>query len=201
MTILTVDGNIGSGKSSILEYLHTRYGMSVDLEPVRKWQPYLNELYTKGKSAFEFQVRVWLDRCWIQQRPNQANLIMERSPYFQSCVFVSTNHKQNRISDTEYSTLMEMYQMSMQMWSPVFYIYLRSNPMKCMERIAKRHRESEDRIKPEYIKDLHDLHEQAYVWAVMKGFPILCIDVENKTIEQIGTEIYNALYTMGYKFK
>ena len=154
MAIITVDGNIGSGKSTVLEYLHTRYGISVDLEPVRKWQPYLNELYRSGKSAFEFQVRVWLDRCWIQQRPNQSNLIMERSPYFQYSVFVPTNHKQNRISDSEYHTLVEMYQMSMNMWSPGFYIYLRSNPAKCMERISKRNRESEDRIKKQYIQDL-----------------------------------------------
>lgn len=199
MTIITVDGNIGSGKSTVLEYLHTRYGLSVDLEPVRKWQPYLNELYTSGKSAFEFQVRVWLDRCWIQQRPNQSNLIMERSPYFQSCVFVPTNHKQKRISDSEFYTLNEMYQMSMQMWSPAFYIYLRSDPSKCMERISKRQRESEDRIKKEYIQDLHDLHEQAYLWSVMQGYPILCIDVENKTVETICTEIYQALCALGYR--
>ena len=199
MTIITVDGNIGSGKSTVLEYLHTRYGISVDLEPVRKWQPYLNELYRSGKSAFEFQVRVWLDRCWIQQRPNQSNLIMERSPYFQYSVFVPTNHKQNRISDSEYHTLVEMYQMSMNMWSPGLYIYLRSNPAKCMERISKRNRESEDRIKKEYIQDLHDLHEQAYLWAVMQQKPILCIDVEGKTIEQICSEIYQALCAMGYQ--
>jgi thymidylate kinase len=68
-----------------------------------------------------------------------------------------------------------------------------------MERISKRNRESEDRIKKEYIQDLHDLHEQAYLWAVMQQKPILCIDVEGKTIEQICSEIYQALCAMGYQ--
>jgi len=198
---MTVDGNIGSGKSSVLEYLHTRYGCSVDLEPVKKWQPYLQELYCTGKSAFEFQVRVWLDRCWIQQRPNQSHLIMERSPYFQSCVFVPSNYQNGRISDSEYTTLNEMYQMSMRMWSPNFYVYLRSNPNNCMTRIATRNRESEDQIKKEYIQKLHDLHEQAYLWAMAKGFSVICIDVEGKTIEQIGDEVFGALTTMGYTNK
>jgi thymidine kinase len=196
MAIICVDGNIGSGKSSVLEYLHTRYGCSVDLEPVRKWQPYLNELYASGKSAFEFQVRVWLDRCWIQMRPNQSNIIMERSPYFQSKVFVPTNYKEKRIGESEHKTLNEMYQMSMKMWSPEFYIYLRSNPTHCMERIQIRHREGEDLISQDYIQQLHDLHERAYMDAVVAGRSILCIDVEGKTIESIGDEVYQALKVM-----
>ena len=195
MPMITVDGNIGSGKSSALEYIHTRYGCAVDMEPVRKWQPFLNELYSTGKSAFEFQVRVWLDRCWIQMRPSQTNMVMERSPYFQSRVFVPTNYKEQRITPSEFQTLNDMYQMSMNMWQPSFYIYLRSNPKNCMARIAKRHREGEEHIPETYIQDLHDLHERAYLDAVAAGMWVLCIDVEGKSIEAIGDEIYQALQT------
>jgi thymidine kinase len=198
MPIITVDGNIGCGKSTVLEYLHTRYGLAVDLEPVRKWRSFLNDLYEHGRSAFEFQVRVWLDRCWIQVRPNQSNLIMERSPYFQSRVFVPTNYAEKRITESELNTLNEMYHMSMGMWSPGFYIYLRSQPAKCMERIGIRHRESEDKIQESYIKSLHNLHESAYIDAVANGKSVLCIDVEDKTIEQIADEIYQALRTMKF---
>lgn len=198
MPMITVDGNIGSGKSTVLEFLHTRYGLAVDLEPVRKWQPYLTELYSSGKSAFEFQVRVWMDRCWIQMRPNQSNMIMERSPYFQSRVFVPTNFKENRISASELNTLNEMYAMSMNMWQPGFYIYLRSNPGKCMERIQRRHREGEDLIPESYIQQLHDLHERAYIDAVAAGKSILCIDVEDKTVEVIADEIHQALKAMKF---
>jgi deoxyadenosine/deoxycytidine kinase len=198
MAMITVDGNIGSGKSSVLEYIHTRYGCAVDMEPVRKWQPFLNELYTSGKSAFEFQVRVWLDRCWIQQRSSTVNLIMERSPYFQAEVFIPTNYMEARIGDSEMKILNDMYQMTMNTWRPKFYIYLRSNPEFCMERIGRRQRESEDKIQLSYIQHLHQLHEKAYLKAVAESFPILCIDVEGKTVETIGNEIYEALKLMRF---
>ena len=73
MPILTIDGNIGCGKSTLLEYLHINYLLPIDLEPVNKWQPYLNDMYYHNKGACEFQVRVWLDRCWIQ--PKQDSII------------------------------------------------------------------------------------------------------------------------------
>jgi hypothetical protein len=64
-----------------------------------------------------------------------------------------------------------------------------------MARIAKRHREGEEHIPETYIQDLHDLHERAYLDAVAAGMWVLCIDVEGKSIEAIGDEIYQALQT------
>jgi deoxyadenosine/deoxycytidine kinase len=84
------------------------------------------------------------------------------------------------------------------MWNPAFYIYLRSNPEKCINRIQKRHRQSEDQISLDYITKLHDLHENAYLWAMAQGVPVVCIDVETKSIEQLGEEVYLALKAVGY---
>ena len=38
MTIYTIDGNIGSGKTSILQYLHKYKNYQIDLEPVENWK-------------------------------------------------------------------------------------------------------------------------------------------------------------------
>ena len=38
-------GETGSGKSSILNYLHKTLKNPVDLEPVDSWQVYLNNIY------------------------------------------------------------------------------------------------------------------------------------------------------------
>ncbi len=196
--IFTVDANIGAGKSTVLSYLHNQYRIPIDLEPIAKWQPFLEEMYQHGNGAFEFQVRVWLDRCWIQQRPNMAPMVMERSPFFQSNVFLPANLDSGNFTLQEYQMLQEMYQKSMLLWSPHAYIYLRSDPEKCHERISKRGRPSEDAISMDYLKKLHDYHERAYMIAACQGIPVICIHVENKSVKQIGDEILQALMVLGY---
>lgn len=199
MPILTVDGNIGCGKSTLLEYLHINHLLPIDLEPVKKWQPYLNDMYYHNKGACEFQVRVWLDRCWIQPKEDTM-ILMERSPYFQKKVFIPINYEKERLSQREVDMLNEMYDKSNHIWSPSGYIYLRSNPDKCIERIKIRNRQSEEAIDESYIYRLHNLHEYNYYWAVAHGYPMICIDVENKTVSQIANEVVQVLEVMGVVF-
>ena len=75
MTIVTIDGNIGSGKSSILNYLHKLYKIPIDLEPVESWSSFLAKLYDNKLDVFKFQVRIWLDRCWVQEKGDTVFVI------------------------------------------------------------------------------------------------------------------------------
>jgi deoxyadenosine/deoxycytidine kinase len=198
MPVFTIDGNIGVGKSTLLEYLHTHYRLPIDPEPVERWQPFLENMYRNGRGAFEFQVRVWLDRCWIQTRPNMAPILLERSPFFQRNVFVPAMFDGGKIDYKEYCMLQEMYDKSGSVWCPNGCIYLRSNPMKCLERIQKRARPGEEQISAAYLYKLHSLHEYTYMSAVMAGIPIICVDVEGKTVSQIAAEVWVALSILGY---
>lgn len=199
--IFTIDGNIGSGKSTLLDYLHNTFNLSTDPEPVTKWQPFLEDIYKNKKGTFEFQVRVWLDRCWVQQRPEMAPIIMERSPYFQRNVFVPVNYENGQLTSREFQIVHELYAKSSSLWCPFGYIYLRSNPTNCSTRIKKRARPSEEEILEEYLKKLHDLHESSYIWAATHGVPIVCIDVEGKTTPEIAKEVYHALVHMGLPYQ
>lgn len=198
--IFTIDANIGAGKTTLLDYLHRYHHVAIDLEPVERWTPFLDDMYKHNKGAFEFQVRVWLDRCWVQQRPNMAPIVMERSPYFQANVFVPTNLDEGRISIREYHALQEMYQKTLNMWAPHAYIYLRSDPEQCLARIQNRGRESETSIPMEYLQKLHEYHERAYRMAVAQRIPVICIHVEGKTIPQIAQEVIDALMALGYPY-
>ena len=126
-----------------------------------------------------------------------APIVMERSPYFQSSVFVPANLQQRRLTTQEYHMLQEMYTRVARVWAPRGYIYLRSDPKKCMERIRKRGRASEAHITENYIQSLHVLHEQAYFQAVTMGLPVICIDVEGKEVPQIAAEVWTALNVLG----
>lgn len=191
MVIITINGNIGSGKTSILNYLHRYYKLSIDLEPIDKWTPYLNDFYNDNSGVFKFQVRVWLDRCWIQEKTDKSLIIMERSPYFNRNIFVESINQKKLISENEYNILNDLYDKTDSIWSCNTYIYLRSNPNDCITRIKKRGRECEKNIEDEYVKSLHELHEITYQKALNNNLNVICIDIEGKTVAQIATEIYN----------
>jgi deoxyadenosine/deoxycytidine kinase len=190
MPLLTIDGNIGAGKTTLLKLLHAKHGWPVDLEPVHRWLPYLHSFYEERKSAFEFQVRVWLDRCWIQPKSVHSKLmLMERSPFFQNAVFVNANVANGLLSQTEHTILKDMYSKAMDMWQPIVYIYLRSNAAACSARIAHRGRACESAISPEYIQLLHSYHEEAYIEAVRMGMRVFVVDIEGKTPDAIADEL------------
>ena len=195
MPFITLDGNIGAGKTTLLKLLHTKHGWPVDLEPVHKWLPYLHNLYEQRKSAFEFQVRVWLDRCWIQPKSASSKvMLMERSPYFQKMVFVNANTANGSLTNTEQDILSDMYANAMDMWQPLTYVYLRSDPVACARRILHRGRPCESSISQEYLSLLHSYHEAAYVDAIRTGMRVLVIDVEGRTSSDIADEL-NAILT------
>ena len=218
--IVTLDGNIGAGKSTILEYMRNSYDVDINVEPVDAWQPFLTDLYeNKPSSCFNMQVRVWLDRCMLSDviatklmggpldaTPDQTQtLIMERSPLFQRNVFIPANKKTtpgpNSITDIQYAMLQDMYDKTDALWSPDCYIYLRSDPRKCRERIGKRARQSEDAISLEYLQTLHDLHEATLTSATSEGKHIVCVDVEGKTVAEIGDEVWVGVIERAHMYK
>jgi deoxyadenosine/deoxycytidine kinase len=191
MPIITIDGNIGCYKTSILNYFHKNYKLAIDLEPVDNWTDYLANLYNTTNSSYDFQIKVWVDRCWIQEKTNTA-VLMERSPYFIKNVFVRKAYEDKTISDTEYENIISLHKTTDDLWKPNGYIYLRSSPEKCLQRINKRGRSSEKNIKLDYIQKLHELHETNYKLALENNMNIIAIDIENKSISDICNEILSS---------
>ena len=193
MPIITIDGNIGSGKSSILNYLHKTLKNPVDLEPVDSWQVYLNNIYNNKSNLFNFQVRIWLDRCWIQHNTENKNIFVERSPYFIKNCFIELAKKNNLITDVDYNTLLDLHKKTDPLWLDNIYIYLKSKPDMCLTRIKKINRQSENNITLEYLNDLHDLHEEN-VEKLKKINKVYIIEVEGKSISNIVSEITTLVY-------
>ena len=188
MPIITIDGNIGCCKTSILNYFHKNYKLAIDLEPVDSWTEYLANLYNTTNSSYDFQIKVWVDRCWIQEKTSMS-VLMERSPYFIKNVFVRKAFEDKSISETEYDNINKLHKTTDDLWKPNGYIYLRSDPEKCLQRIIKRGRFAEKNIQLEYIQSIHELHEKNYKAALEAKMNIIVIDVENKSIGDICGEI------------
>jgi deoxyadenosine/deoxycytidine kinase len=188
--IVTIDGNIGAGKTTVLEYIGSLDPkIRLDLEPVAKWQPWLDKMYLSGTGVFEFQTRVWLDRCWPKMPNDNEVLFIERSPLFQLGVFVPANITNGKLTKDQGDIVNELYDKTLNMWQPDVYIYLQSDPAKCAERIIRRGRNSEDNIQITYLKELHNLHEATTTSSHNSGKKIQVVNVENKTVAQIADEI------------
>ena len=195
MTIYTIDGNIGCGKTSVLNYLHKYKNIQIDLEPIEKWKPFLDNIYLSKTGYFNFQIKVWLDRAWIQEKDNKSIILMERSPFFIRNTFNKNDYNNNNINEDEYNVLNEMYNKTDTIWKSNLYIYLRSSPNKCLERINYRGRNNEMNITLNYLTDIHNLHEETYLKALENNLNIIIIDVNNKTIHEIAEEILNTIKT------
>jgi deoxyadenosine/deoxycytidine kinase len=193
MVIYTIDGNIGCGKTTILNYLHKHKNIQIDLEPVDKWKPFLDNVYINKTGYFNLQIKVWLDRAWIQDKETNSIIFMERSPYFIRNTFNKNDFINNHINEDEYNVINEMYQKTDKIWKSNFYIYLRSSPKKCLERIKARGRDNETNIDEDYLMSIHDLHEEAYLQLLETNKNVILIDIENKTIEEIIKEIVSLI--------
>ncbi len=189
MTIITIDGNIGAGKTTILNYIHANHNIYIDLEPIDKWKPFLDDIYINRQKFFNFQIRVWLDRSWIQEKDNNSTIVMERSPFFIRNTFNQSMINNNLINPQEGIIINELYDKTDIIWKSNYYIYIKSSPQQCLERIIERGRDNEMGIDINYLTEIHNLHEESYQKALKEGRNIICIDVENKDIETIANEI------------
>lgn len=184
MTIITIDGNIGAGKTTILTQLHKSHKFMIDLEPIESWQPYLKNIYENDSGYFKFQIKVWNDRAWIQDKTDNI-ILMERSPTFTKNTFVKHLYSSKKLTDEEYDILNNLYNKTDNLWTPDKYIYIRVSPETSFQRIQQRARESEEYISFHYINKLHEYHEKTYQYLKNQGYDVIMIDGEKSTIDII----------------
>ena len=156
--LVSIDANIGAGKTTCLGLLRDRHGMAVDMEPVERWAPALKAMYESGRGHFEFQRQAFADRCGPRAPTKGGVLVVERSPLFTARVFL--NAYARNFTPPQLTELRRLYAQE-SAWAPDLYVYLRTQPSGCAARVAKRARPGERVISLAYLQELHRLHEEA----------------------------------------
>jgi deoxyadenosine/deoxycytidine kinase len=169
--------------------LHKTYKIPIDLEPVDSWNSYLSKLYDEKLDVFKFQVRIWLDRCWVQEKTEKTTVLMERSPYFIKNAFIQSALDTDMMTQHEYNILHDLHKKTDNIWTSNTYIYLKSNPDNCYKRIKKRNRPSEKNITEEYIHMLHEYHEKTCQKALVSNMNIIIFEVDDKSVPDIANDI------------
>ena len=184
MFTVAVQGNIGSGKSSLLTAIEdhpTRAGGVVLVrEPVAEWEPWLHRYYG-GRSAaapafpdidtpprggdgralgLQLQVLASLHRKRRELPLSTRLVIFERSPISSRKIFVERMMEKGEMDELEKDLYDNIY--ATLGWSPTVDVYLRCPPATCLQRIRARGRESETSMELPYLEELHRKHENMY---------------------------------------
>ncbi len=160
---IAVAGNMGVGKTSMVEFLCSRYGVEPVYEPFMD-NPYLDDFYTDmGKYAFHSQLYFLTHkfRLHMELNNNAAPVVQDRTIYEDAEIFATNLHRSRHMSDRDYKTYIELYEtMKEALQPPDLMIYLRCSVRAIRRRIKKRGRESEQAIPVRYIRNLNLLYEE-----------------------------------------
>lgn len=177
--LVSIDGNIGSGKSTTWEILKEAYRGRDDVhfveEPVVSWHhvkdgegvPIITNFYKNNKKfAFRFQMMAYISRLALLRQTVREHehagrcrvIITERSVDTDRNIFAKMLYDCGDIEEDEYTIYNMWFDEFVRDLPVAGLIYIRADPETCMQRIMKRGREGET-IPLEYVQKCHDYHD------------------------------------------
>jgi deoxyadenosine/deoxycytidine kinase len=163
-----IEGNIGSGKSTILDILEKMPDIECIPEPVELWKSFkspdgvnlLHHLYLdKEKYIYLFQSIVCMTHAERLEAIHKKDIrIVERSMLSIKNIFI----KACTMSPLEMDCFMYWFEWLSKKFEPQIdgIIYIRSSPEVCATRIQNRARAEETSIDIDYLHLLHKYHEE-----------------------------------------
>lgn len=177
-TYIAVAGNIGAGKSTLVDFLCRTYGVQPFFEP-NDDNPYLEDFYTDMKTwGFHSQVFFLSHKFRIHQALDKTpgTVVQDRTIYEDAEIFATALHAMGNMSDRDFRTYQELYTTICQsLKAPDLMIYLRCSMKTLKRRIKLRGRAMEQDIPTSYLKLLHDLYED---WIARYRGEVMVIDTE-----------------------
>lgn len=198
-----IEGNIGTGKTTFINLLTSylsrfheiNHDAQVTLEPVEEWmetedsdgQNILQKFYgDQEKWSFAFQMNSFISRVKKIQddyfSPSKDNmkklLFVERSIYTDRHCFAKLCYENGKMTKLEYDVYCKWNDWLSQQFNvkPDVYIYLRCEPSINDKRVKERARSSEENIPIDYLKALHEKHDDWMRFEKDHGVPVYVID-------------------------
>ena len=179
--IISIEGNIGAGKTTFLNILATLHlddpGILILREPVDQWSrvadthgTVLEHLYRDpGRHAFAFQVLVlhtMKTRLKEAMRGGYHTIIMERSVGASRHVFGRMLHAQGNMTDIEHQIYEQMCDDKELRWLiPDEVMYLDVPVEECLTRVRARGRPGEEPIDAAYLKACERFYRE-WLWPI-----------------------------------
>ena len=202
--IFSIEGNIGSGKSTLVKnlknYLKKQYYDNHIIylqEPVDVWESIkdsngdsiLKKFYREQeKYAFSFQMMAYISRLSqikkiVDINPNSI-IICERSVWTDKNVFAKMLYDDNKIEDVNYKIYNMWFDEFIKQYGLSGIFYVKTSPTKCAERVNIRNRDGED-IPLKYLEKCNMYHEK---WLSLTNKKVITLDGNVEFINEIPRE-------------
>tara|TARA_Y100001934_G_scaffold221423_1_gene263987 strand:+ start:594 stop:1217 length:624 start_codon:yes stop_codon:yes gene_type:complete len=161
---IAVAGNIGCGKSTLVDFICRTYGVEPFFEPNAN-NPYLKDFYKNMREwAFHSQIYFLTHKFRIHQElENQRSIstvIQDRTIYEDAEVFAAYLHRRRFIRKRDWLVYQDLYQTILSALEPPdLLIYLRASTRTVRKRIKCRGRPEEQAIPISYLRSLNKLYE------------------------------------------
>lgn len=175
--IVSIEGNIGGGKTTLLEALKNIKWADKKIvfvrEPVDEWEKIkdgegktiLEKFYNdQEKYSFPFQMLAFISRLKLLKEAVELNpgsiIITERSLFTDKLVFAKMLFDSKKMEDINYLIYLNWFDTFSEKYPVNKVIYVKTNPEVCFERIEKRSRQGENNIPLEYLMECDTYHEK-----------------------------------------
>lgn len=177
---ITIAGNIGVGKSTLVKLLAERMSWEPVFEAVTE-NPYLSDFY-QNMRRWSFQSQVFFLSRRLQQHhyllQQPGSIIQDRSVYEDAEIFARNLFEQGDMQERDWACYQDLYKtLTLLLQPPDLVIYLKASVPTLRRRISTRGREFERGIADTYLGRLNSYYEE---WS--QGFslsPVLIIDTNN----------------------
>jgi deoxyadenosine/deoxycytidine kinase len=160
---IAIAGNIGAGKSSLVEFLSASYGIEPFYEPNDE-NPYLEDFYKDMRGwAFHSQLYFLSSKFRIHQELDRTPgvSVLDRTIYEDAEIFAAALKQMRKINARDWGTYRAFYEVIADaIRPPDLMIYLRCNMRTLRRRIRLRGRPMEQEIPLSYLKRLDRLYEE-----------------------------------------
>ena len=153
---IAIEGNIGSGKTSLTKMISDEFNAKIILERFAD-NPFLPKFYEdKERYAFPLEMSFLADRHQqlsddLAQFDLFKNFIVSDYYIFKSLIFAQVT-----LQKEEYILYRKMFDiMYKEITKPDLYIYLYQNTEQLLQNIKKRGRDYEQNIEPSYLNKIH----------------------------------------------
>lgn len=159
---IAIAGNMGSGKSTLVEFLARTYGVMPFYEPNDE-NPYLEDFYKDMKRwAFQSQLYFLSNKFRLHQElDRQAGAVaLDRTIFEDAEIFATALMQMRKISKRDWQTYQSFYHAILDaIRPPDLMIYLRCSMRPLRQRIRLRGRKMEQDVPLAYLKRLDRLYE------------------------------------------
>ncbi len=160
---IAVAGNMGAGKSELVQFLCRRYGLRPFYEP-NETNPYLAGFYADMKAwAFHSQIYFLTHKFRLHRElmEEPGTVVQDRTIYEDAEIFCENLKRSGMMSERDYRTYRELYQtICGSLAPPDLMIFLKCPVRTLKKRIQKRGRKMEIDLPTGYLKRLNELYEE-----------------------------------------